>query len=74
MKSAATYGGDPRHHHTDLEELRERVAKLQARVAELEERNRWLHRRADRMAEALRKLNPNAIALVPWDVDQGNPP
>lgn len=74
MKGPATSAGDPRHHHTDLEALRERITALAERVAELEARNRWLHRRADRLAEALRKLNPNAIALVPWDVDQGNPP
>ena len=30
MKSAATYAGDPRHHHSDLTELRAEVERLKA--------------------------------------------
>lgn len=35
MKSHATYAGDPRHHHTDLAELRAEVERLRAEVERL---------------------------------------
>ena len=70
MKSAATYAGDPRHHHNDLAELREQLDESQRRLTDLERRHRRLVRRADRLAEALRSLNPLAIALIGWDIER----
>jgi hypothetical protein len=36
MKSAATYGGDPRHHHTDLVELRAENERLRGLLNHME--------------------------------------